>query len=143
MMHSLQSALQAGGPPGAASSRRSCARWGLAGFLLGAAFWHIVGFWDFLGGVVFKRQHEPTVVERMFAGRVGADRSVIPLAEPEERARTAAQNCTTLIVDPLAGRTIARACVVVVRDGPNGKDAAAGGHPLRTAARLDQVARGD
>lgn len=27
--------------------------WGLAGFLAGSVFWHLVGFWDFVGRVVF------------------------------------------------------------------------------------------
>lgn len=30
--------------------------WGLAGFLVGAIFWHFVGFWTFLSEVAFNRQ---------------------------------------------------------------------------------------
>lgn len=29
------------------------ASWGMAGFLIGAAFWHFIGFWNFVSEVVF------------------------------------------------------------------------------------------
>lgn len=28
--------------------------WGVAGFLAGTVFWHLVGFWDFVGRIVFR-----------------------------------------------------------------------------------------
>jgi len=38
--------------------------WGIAGFILGAVCWHLVGFWGFVGDVVFSKPQNTTVVER-------------------------------------------------------------------------------
>lgn len=35
--------------------------WTAAGFVCGIVFWHIVGFWSFVGKVVFKGGHETAV----------------------------------------------------------------------------------
>lgn len=122
-----------------ASARSGYVAWGVIGFLFGAIFWHVVGFWDFLGGIFYKRQQEATVFERVLTlGQMMADEDR-PLAEHERRARQAAQNCTTLVVDRFVGRTASRPCVVVIRKVP--EDAEAGVAAVRAPLeKLDKLA---
>lgn len=35
-------------------SRMATVAWGLAGFIIGAVFWHFIGFWSFVNDIVLK-----------------------------------------------------------------------------------------
>ena len=124
------------------TSRWSTVAWGLLGFFCGALFWHVVGFWDFLGGIVYKRQQESTVIERVLTMHFAEAEEDRPLAERERQARVAAQNCTTLVMDRLAGATVARPCVVIIRNVLQDAETADAAQALSTSARLDRVAGG-
>lgn len=125
-----------------AASRRSYLAWGLLGFLLGAVFWHVVGFWDFLGGIVYKRQQEATIIERVLTMNFAEAEEDRPLVERERQAHQMAQNCTTLVFDRVAGSTTARPCVVIIRNVSEDADSGAPVEVLRTSARLDRPASG-
>jgi hypothetical protein len=66
--------------------------WGFGGFLIGAIFWHAIGFWGFLGEVILKAP-EPRVSV--------VARSVMPARLP---------NCTALAIDRTTGRTRSIPC---------------------------------
>ena len=119
------------------SSRRSYAIWGVVGFLLGAVFWHVIGFWDFLGGIVYKRQQEATIIERVLTMNFVEAEEDRPLAERERAARESAQNCTTLVFDRLSGATISRPCIVIIRNVGDDADGHGQAPVLQTSARLD------
>ena len=124
------------------TARRGTIVWGLLGFFCGALFWHVVGFWDFLGGIVYKRQQESTVIERVLTTHFAEAEEDRPLAERERQARVAAQNCTTLVMDRITGSTASRPCVVIIRNVPQDADTANAAQVLSTSARLDRVAGG-
>lgn len=66
--------------------------WGFGGFLIGAIFWHAIGFWGFIGDVVLKGPdpHASTIARSM------------PIAEPA--------NCTALALDRATGETYSAPC---------------------------------
>ena len=66
--------------------------WGFGGFLIGAIFWHAIGFWSFLGEVVLKAP-EPRVSV--------VARTALPSGLP---------NCTALAIDRATGRTLSIPC---------------------------------
>jgi hypothetical protein len=79
--------------------------WSVIGFLVGAVFWHFVGFWGFMANVVLAggsaapaSSVHPLHVERWGWTRVAEAAVVAPLA------------CTALILDRQTGLTSARAC---------------------------------
>jgi hypothetical protein len=91
--------------------------WSLTGFIVGAAFWHFIGFWNFLGNVVLNGSSDrlrPTVAE---APAWQAD--VRPQANPtptrpvafaKKPAAGAAAACSALVRDPVSGETSAQPC---------------------------------
>lgn len=64
--------------------------WALCGFLIGAVFWHAVGFWSFLTTVVLNGPEE------------------IQIVEPQSMPLLA--NCTVLVLDRRHGGTRAEPC---------------------------------
>jgi hypothetical protein len=90
-------------------SYRSAFAYGLLGFILGAVFWHFVGFWDFLGQLLFKGGS--TTVE--FAQAPPAiklkDRVALTATAPFVLAASA-EACTNLRLDRTTGETIAGHC---------------------------------
>lgn len=66
--------------------------WGFGGFLIGAIFWHAIGFWGFLGEVILKSP-EPRV-------------SVVARTAPP----SSLPNCTALAIDRATGRTRSIPC---------------------------------
>ncbi|MEL6372521.1 MAG: hypothetical protein AAFR04_00965 [Pseudomonadota bacterium] len=108
---------------GVRSGKRSALLWGIAGFVLGAAFWHAVGFWDFVNTAMLGRppaQHTVDLgaVSQANAGRpppkrinerVGPEG---PLTSAKATALTPRNGlpCTTLTIDRASGNTRAAAC---------------------------------
>jgi len=66
--------------------------WAFGGFLIGASFWQVLGFWTVLGEAVLKRpEPQVSVVARM----------LLPTNLP---------NCTTLALNRVNGRTFSVPC---------------------------------
>ena len=66
--------------------------WGFGGFLIGAAFWHLIGFWGFLSTVVLK----------------GPEPQVSVVARQADPAML--RNCTDLALNRSTGQTYAVPC---------------------------------
>ncbi|MBN9277657.1 MAG: hypothetical protein J0I57_08480 [Hyphomicrobium sp.] len=67
--------------------------WGFAGFLIGAMFWHVIGFWGFLSDVVLKGpEPQASVVVNE------APTAMLP-------------NCTTLALNRATGMTTSVPCI--------------------------------
>lgn len=81
------------GGQGVIARRAAMVAWGFGGFLIGAVFWHAIGFWDTLGEAILK-QPEPkvSIVARL----------ALPARLPK---------CTTLALDRSTGRTLSVPCV--------------------------------
>ncbi|MEO8650975.1 MAG: hypothetical protein ABI391_01655 [Hyphomicrobiaceae bacterium] len=76
--------------------------WGLGGFLVGAIFWHLIGFWGFLGTVVLKGPETAvSVVTRQQPVFVVRRLAVVPAILP---------NCTVLVLDRSTGQTSSVPC---------------------------------
>lgn len=85
-------------------SRRagSAAGFGLLGFLFGAVFWHFVGFWDFVGQVMFKGKPDEMQIAQApppikLKERVPGSGALAVVIEPAA--------CTTLRLDRASGVT--------------------------------------
>lgn len=106
----------------AGSPRRAkLAGWGLIGFLLGAVFWQVVGFWEFLGSFAGDRSDAPASVQRMLGDLTVAPalaHAFAPGVSAAWMAFGAEQNCTTLSRDVETGKTTATPCVAVLMGGP-------------------------
>jgi hypothetical protein len=76
--------------------------WGLGGFLIGAIFWHLIGFWSFLSAVVLKGPDTTmSVVIRQQPVIVARQQAVRPATLP---------NCTVLVLDRSTGLTSGVPC---------------------------------
>lgn len=81
------------GKRGRFSSRLRPFAWGFGGFLIGAIFWHMIGFWGFLSAVVLKGPEAGvSVISRPV---------VVPAGLP---------NCTGLALNRTTGRTTSVPC---------------------------------
>lgn len=94
--------------------------WAVAGFLCGAVFWHMVGFWDFVGGLVHRG---PTGSQRL------------------EAAMTAGTACTTLALDRTSGLTRAEPCPAMIAVLPESRRNYRGSLTIEARYRLTQPER--
>lgn len=71
----------------------------LAGFVVGAVFWHFVGFWDFVSTLVYAPPQSALVQQA-------------PVAPVENRAALSVSyaNCASLILDRTSGLTSVGPC---------------------------------
>lgn len=81
--------------------------YGLFGFVLGAIFWHFVGFWDFVGQVMFKSRTGDTEIAQASAppklkDRVSGVTALAVMPEPH--------SCSTLQLDRDTGITSMAPC---------------------------------
>jgi hypothetical protein len=89
------------GRRGRLSSLGAPIAWGLGGFLIGAIFWHLIGFWGFLSTVVLKGP-ETAVSEVVWQQPVMVARQAIrPATLP---------NCTVLVLNRSTGLTSGVPC---------------------------------
>jgi hypothetical protein len=73
-------------------ARATLIGWGFCGFLIGALFWHAIGFWDVIGDAVLQRpEAKVSIVARL----------ALPARPP---------NCTMLVLDRSTGRTSSVPC---------------------------------
>jgi len=88
------------GRRGRLSSRATPIAWGLGGFLIGAMFWHVIGFWGVLSTVVLKGPETAvSVVVRQQ-----------PVDPPLPVVRATLPNCTALALDRSRGQTYSVPC---------------------------------
>lgn len=84
----------------------SAVAFSLLGFILGAIFWHFVGFWDFVGQVMFGARTSGTQISQpppiKLRDRVSGSSALTVTIEPEA--------CTTLQLDRATGSTLSVAC---------------------------------
>ncbi len=69
--------------------------WGFGGFLIGAIFWHFIGFWGFLSVVVLKGPEAAAVTV---------------VSRPAIAAPAVVPNCTLLVLNRSTGQTTAVPC---------------------------------
>ena len=83
------------------------------GFLAGAPFWHLIGFWGYLTGTVQSLQtaERPRVVQEA-ANVPRASASPARATQPGRKPTAAAvmNNCTALVMDRSTGATLTAAC---------------------------------
>lgn len=114
---------RAAGRPRARAQSRSGAilssppAWGVVGFLVGAVFWHLVGFWSLVSKVAFKGSDPVVSAIEQSAGK--PDRAL----DGGERARqiVAASRCIDLRLDRSTRRVYALACEgssALIKAGP-------------------------
>ncbi len=76
--------------PALGPTTTSPALWGLLGFVIGAVFWHFIGFWGFVSDVVF---NGPAPLEARYIEQTGP-------------------RCIELVFDRTAGVTRGQSCAV-------------------------------
>ena len=86
---------------------RSAIGYGLLGFFLGALFWHFVGFWDFVGQLMFKGGSNGTEIAQgpppvKLKERVSGTSAIAVAVSPEA--------CTMLQLNRSTGETAAVPC---------------------------------
>lgn len=99
----------------------------LVGFVAGSVFWHFIGFWDFVGRIVFHKPKVPPAISGPSrSGELGSKsgEQLTAIADVETDIAIAAigstvppvivpaaiANCTTLIRDAVTGLTMSVAC---------------------------------
>ena len=108
-------------PPRAARSGASgigsALLWGGSGFIVGAIFWHAIGFWDFMSHVVLgDPENRRTQSE---AGGWATQVITTPTPGRTTSKRTAvAANCTTLAIDRTRGATASKPCPAILPTVP-------------------------
>lgn len=81
--------------------------WSVIGFLMGAVFWHFVGFWTFVSGVVLAGHPSDTIDRSRVEGpRIAASRT----AGASQDAPLAVAWCTSLQLDRATGAISSGAC---------------------------------
>lgn len=80
--------------------------WSVIGFVIGAVFWHFIGFWGFVSDVVLARGTQPAAQQvSVQAMRPEAGQRPIRVADASP-----AKACTLLSLDRRTGVTSARPC---------------------------------
>ncbi|HEX2842036.1 hypothetical protein [Hyphomicrobium sp.] len=83
--------------------------WSVIGFILGAMFWHFVGFWGFVSEVVLAGG-PIAAIERRAAEPAHRKSQVDVLPQWVQVAEASAPACTLLALDRQTGHTSARPC---------------------------------
>ncbi|WP_439542100.1 hypothetical protein [Hyphomicrobium sp.] len=82
--------------------------WSVAGFVVGAVFWHFIGFWSFVADVVLAGGPAAGIDK---AARGQPQQQLVRMADAETVASTVvAAACTSLVLDRRTGITSAGAC---------------------------------
>lgn len=138
---SRRPSLRASDAPGEGTSGRARRElrgihWGVAGFLAGTVFWHLVGFWDFVGRIVF-RDSGRKVVE---VSEVQA-----PPTARSQKPRTAKLEGTLEGAEPIVTGSIAGAvsCIELRRDADGATSAGACSGEARPLKPGNFLRRGD
>jgi hypothetical protein len=102
--------------------------WSVAGFVVGAVFWHFIGFWSFVADVVLAGGPAAGIDQAARA----QPQQWVRMADAETVARTDAAACTSLVLDRRTGMTSAVACgangVSLPMDAADGREDRLGGH---------------
>lgn len=84
--------------------------WSVIGFVLGAVFWHFVGFWSFVSDVVLAGHQERAVISR---AALPEQRHLPEVRAPYVRTADASSgpsSCISLVLDRRTGVTSGRSC---------------------------------
>ncbi len=102
---------------GRSAGRRVIGRagWLAAGFLLGVAFWHVVGFWNFVGTVVLNTPKDRSAFELAITRAGEAKPAPTEISAAEAEARRDARHCTALVIDRATNIARARPCRPIIR----------------------------
>lgn len=85
--------------------------WSVIGFIVGAVFWHFIGFWGFVADVVLAGGGHPAAQQTAYWSAPGP---VVAQAEaPSVVAANSAKSCTDLVLDRRTGATVARPCPAI------------------------------
>ncbi|MDP1909814.1 MAG: hypothetical protein Q8K85_16060 [Hyphomicrobium sp.] len=104
--------------------------WSVAGFVVGAVFWHFIGFWSFVADVVLAGGPAAGIDK---AARGQQQQQLVRMADAETVASTVvAATCTSLVLDRRTGITSAGACraghASLPRDAMDGREDRLSGH---------------
>lgn len=102
-------------PPMGSRGIRSHLAWGIGGFVIGAICWHLVGFWSFVGDVVFTEGQNTTVVQRNIETPSNARVMSYLKKRPTGAVAETDKNCSAFYKDPDTGRVHSTKCQAVVR----------------------------
>lgn len=83
---------------------RGAALWATVGFVLGAVFWHAIGFWTFMSQLTFDRS------ETVAAQSAPAGDEIIETGSLPTIVRIDPASCTSLELDRTSNRTAERPC---------------------------------
>jgi len=106
-----QDAIAASTPAPSKSRRslRTAAAWSVLGFIAGAMFWHIVGFWSFVSDIVL----DPAPSAGATTSHTGAP-TVMPPGPAQISLPTIflvdPANCTALALERTTNRTVVQSC---------------------------------
>ncbi len=91
------------------SSVASAVVWGGSGFVVGAVFWHLIGFWSFVSTVVLG---DTDARRTMAEGQKGWSTQIIGPPSPVRTTsrRPSPPTCTALSIDRASGVTAAKPC---------------------------------
>jgi len=101
--------------PAPTSGIRSHLGWGVAGFVIGAIVWHLIGFWSFVGDVVLSKPENTTVVER--SQEPSGKPRVLSYVKKRVTSNVspASRNCSAFYRDEETGMARPAKCQVIVR----------------------------
>lgn len=109
------------GSPGAAKASPPIGTaliWGGSGFIVGAIFWHTIGFWDFMTAVILgspeSRHRQPDAANGWSTHVIATP---TPGRSPSKRP-VVAGNCTTLAIDRTKGATASKPCPAILPTAP-------------------------
>ena len=116
------------------NSKRKILFAGVTGFAIGIVFWHIVGFWAFVGDVLMTGSSENSeIISRLektiHSNRVaGSEFRQASHQANETSARVNTDACTELVMDRVSRTTYAAPCAETVKQRLSSS-------PLQTASR--------
>ena len=114
--------------------------WGLGGFLLGAICWHFVGFWQFMGGVMYHGPPDQTGIAIDVPMPYEIRRQKRPQSlQSATPPLPISGGCTLLVLDRASQRTRIEACGARTPARAADLAAASASRPIETAQRQDRA----
>lgn len=89
--------------------------WGGAGFIVGAVFWHLIGFWDFMTAVILGHPES----RRQDAASAWSTQVIAqPIPGRTTRRPPPTSSCSTIAMDRANGSTMAKPCPAIIPTAP-------------------------
>lgn len=103
------------GEPSRTHSVGTALLWGGAGFIVGAVFWHLIGFWDFMTAVILGHPES----RRQDAASTWSTQVIAqPIPGRTPRRPAAVSSCSTITMDRVNGAATAKPCPAIVPTAP-------------------------